>query len=156
MTTLDGVGGQVISVSWSSDTSTIVGATVVGEMRTWNATSAMIEANFIGSFNGTLDGITATSFSPDGSKLASSGIDGVIRIWDAATAQIMTTIEAGAPIFDVQWSPSGNAIVYGGDGSLVQIADLTPLLPTPTETATVTDQWYNPPCKSSRLQDKVS
>lgn len=65
-------------------------------------------------------GIRSIAYGPDSKILASAGDDGTVRIWDIekGTMRIIRTIDVGAPVKCVAFSPDGKALVSTCLGSL--------------------------------------
>lgn len=56
--------------------------------------------------------IGSLNFSQDSSKLVSASWDGRINIWDVNTGEIIDTIQESSHIYNVQWTPCGNNIIF--------------------------------------------
>ena len=65
--------------------------------------------------------------------MASAGRDGQVIIWDATTLRPISTIEHGAPVRAVAFSPNDELLVYGSEDETVTFWDLTNNRPLSTE-----------------------
>lgn len=59
--------------------------------------------------------INGASFSPNGKRVLTGSRDGKARVWDLATGQVLATLDHGAVIYSVGYSPDGHTIATGGD-----------------------------------------
>ena len=64
-------------------------------------------------------------FSADGANIVTGGDDGTLRFWDAASGLNLQTIDLGAPIRAIEFSPDGRllAVALASAGANVRIHD---------------------------------
>jgi WD40 repeat protein len=74
--------------------------------------------------------VTAIAIAPDSSWLASGSQDKTLRIWNAASCVISAVMRADRPFESCAWSPSGQALVTGGDAGLYVFASHAMTAPT--------------------------
>ena len=69
--------------------------------------------------------IQSIAYSADGVTIVTGADDGTLRFWDAASGQSLQTIDLGAPIRAVEFSPDGRllAIALASAGANVRIHD---------------------------------
>ena len=64
---------------------------------------------------------TVGAFDPTGALLATtSDLTGTISLWDVSSGELASTLEAGAPSNDIDFSPDGALLVAGGRDGLVR------------------------------------
>ncbi|CAO3645579.1 unnamed protein product [Cunninghamella blakesleeana] len=71
-------------------------------VKVWDLTKLKLKANFIG-HNGYVSTVTV---SPDGSLCASAGKDGVVMLWDLNEYKHLYSLEAGATVNALTFSPN--------------------------------------------------
>ena len=81
LTTLTGRTGNVYSVVFSPDGSTLASGSWDGTLRLWDTATGERLTTFIGHTGD----VRSVAFSPDGSTLASGSEDGTVLLWPAAT-----------------------------------------------------------------------
>ena len=113
---------QVHPVAFSSDGTTLAGASGYGTLRLWDANTGQEKT--------TLDGhtwfITSLAFAPDGTTLASGSSDGTVRLWDIATGQSQAILEAhGDGVYSVAFAPDGKTIACGTRDSQDNLIEVT-------------------------------
>lgn len=67
---------------------------------------------------------TSVHFSPDGARFVSTSIDGVARVWrltKQAECQLVMTIPGSVPLYDANYSPSGQFVVVVGEHAVARI-----------------------------------
>ncbi len=57
-------------------------------------------------------GITRLAFSPDGKTLASASSEGVVGLWDVETGTEKLSVEKGAQVKQLAFSPTGDSLAY--------------------------------------------
>jgi WD40 repeat protein len=73
--------------------------------------------------SGHSDIITAIASSPDGRYLATSSNDGTARIWDASNGRVITVLNDGAKLMDIQFGTTAGLALTVDNGGLVRIWD---------------------------------
>ena len=73
--------------------------------------------------SGHSDIITAIASSPDGRYLATSSDDGTARIWDASNGRVITVLNGGAKLTDIQFGTTAGLALTVDNGGLVRIWD---------------------------------
>jgi hypothetical protein len=53
-----------------------------------------------------------------------------VLIWNSTTGQLIETIQVGAPLLSVKFSPNGNQLAYSGD--VVGVGETVTIIPAPT------------------------
>lgn len=131
---------DVVSIDWNPPGTAIASGSMDGTVYIWDATGESYFPEYPAhTFYGHTMPVTDVSWSPDGALIASSSYDGTVRIWHAESGQALKTIEAGAIVLTVQWSPDGEVLAYSGDvlglGGAVITQTTQQLLSTPALSA---------------------
>ncbi|WP_445168505.1 nSTAND1 domain-containing NTPase [Mycolicibacterium sp. Dal123E01] len=128
---LIGHHGQVLSVSFNSDTTRIVSGGQDGSVRVWDAITALpMPAN--------QGEVRTVAVRPDGKEMASGGTDGTIKLWNPATAAPTGQFGVSSPGYEqtinsLAFSPDGGSVVAGGNSGVLQLWNLaTPRKPDRT------------------------
>ena len=117
--TLQGHTGEVLSVSYSPDGSTLASGSLDRTVRLWDVSSGQE----IATLQGHTHGVTSVSYSPNGQTLASGSLDRTVRLWDVASGQEIATLQGHTDRVQVGvvfagWSDFGQW-QFGQDGSVV-------------------------------------
>ncbi|KAH9009494.1 hypothetical protein EDB85DRAFT_2298559 [Lactarius pseudohatsudake] len=113
-------GGQILSISISSDGQRIVTGSDDRTIRVWDANTGETEA---GPFTGHTSSVNSVAFSPDGQRIVSGSHDRTIRVWNASTGEM----EAGPFTGHTDWvnsvafSPDGQRIVSGSHDGTIRV-----------------------------------
>jgi WD40 repeat protein len=105
-----------VSIAYSCDNQTIVGAFTNGRIALW---TPGCEPRFLesGHIRKSLRGI---ALSPDGRLLATAGADGQIKLWDSLTFQQVQVFDWKAgDAHCVAFAPDGLSIAAGGNGPII-------------------------------------
>ena len=113
--TLEGHTGDVNSVSFSPDGTTLASGSSDGKVKLWDVATG----TNIATLHGHWTPVTSVSFSPDGTTLASAADydvffgDGEVKLWDVATRENIATLEGYAT--SVSFSSDGTTLASGSD-----------------------------------------
>ena len=113
--TLEGHTGDVNSVSFSPDGTTLASGSSDGKVKLWDVATG----TNIATLHGHWTPVESVSFSPDGKTLASAADsdtffgDGEVKLWDVATRENIATLEGYAT--SVSFSPDGTLLASGSD-----------------------------------------
>ena len=118
--TLEGHRGDVYSIAFSPDGTTLASGSWDSTMRLWDAVT--------GAPKHTLEGhrgdVYSIAFSPDGTTLASGGWDNTVRLWDAVTGAHKYTLEGHrGDVYSIAFSPDGTTLASGGWDNTVRLWD---------------------------------
>jgi WD40 repeat protein len=117
--TLSGHTEAISSVTWSPDGTKVATGSYDETIRLWDARTGILIHTIE---SGTIWGL---AWHPSNQYLASVILDGDIRIWDIQTEQEVVAISSTAGrIGDIDWSPDGNFLAFGGSSSNGQDAEL--------------------------------
>jgi WD40 repeat protein len=116
----DPLAGPLLDVAFSADGASLITGGEDGVVRLWEAASGrMVQA-----LEGHTDDIGVLDLTADGRRLATGSDDGTVRVWDLASGQARHTLDLGAPVQSVDFSPDGQRLaVAGGLEPLVKIYD---------------------------------
>lgn len=73
------LNGDIISVAFSPDSSTVVSASIDGTVHLWDARSGEMIGKLL---KGNNDKVLSVVFSPDGRTIVSASSDGTVHLWD--------------------------------------------------------------------------
>ncbi|RKK57406.1 Vegetative incompatibility protein HET-E-1 [Fusarium oxysporum] len=118
--TLEGHGGSVNSVVFSTDGQRLAAGSVDNTVKIWDAaTGACLQT-----LEGHSGSVTSVVFSADGQRLASGSVDNTVKIWDAATGACLQTLKGhGSLVKSVVFSADGQRLASGSDDNTVKIWD---------------------------------
>ncbi len=88
--TLEGHGGSVGGLRFSSDGRFLVSGDTEGTIRLWNVSSGQL----MRTFDGQHGSANAVVFSPDGRAIVSALDDGTIKVWSIETGQVLVSLLA--------------------------------------------------------------
>jgi len=114
---LEGHDGDVFTVAFSPDGSTLASGSRDNTVILWNAATGELIRRLIGH----KDNVLSVAFSPDGKILASGSLETTIILWDMETLQPIGQPLTGhsKPVASVAFSPDGKALASGGWDSKV-------------------------------------
>jgi WD40 repeat protein len=103
----------ITSIEWSPNGNQIASAGADNTIKIWDAWTGLPLLTLQGHANI----INNLVWSPDSSRLASASNDGTVRIWDAATGEQISIFQYEGRVYTVDWSPTGDYVVFGGSSS---------------------------------------
>ena len=120
---LTGHTGDVLSVSFSPDGTTLASGSRDRTIRLWNAETGEHLHTLIGH----TDAVNSVSFSPDGNTITSGGDwdDTTIRLWNAETGEHLRTLKGHTSrVSSVSFSPDGTTIASGSWDNTIRLWDM--------------------------------
>jgi WD40 repeat protein len=116
------VGARLISMCFSSDGERIVGASLDGKIKIWDAKSGFPLHKFYEYENKARP--ISVQCSPDGKKIISGQKNGEIKIWDAKSRKCLYALDGHKyPVTYVCYSPCGGKIVSADESGNIMIWD---------------------------------
>lgn len=107
---------RVRSLTFSSDSKTVVSGGADGKIRIWELESGR-QLSSISAHDGLVLSVT---FSPDNSLLASGGSDSTVRLWELESEHLISTFGAH--------SDSVNALAFSDDGNILASGGRDPVI----------------------------
>lgn len=104
--------GTVLNIAFSPDGQRLATTPDRYSIQMWRTDTNLLLYTKYTSFTGAVNAIV---FSPDGQNLATGHYDGEIRIWVAANGELLQSIETGAVVESLAYSPDGT-VLASGDG----------------------------------------
>jgi WD40 repeat protein len=119
-----GHNGNVLALSWSSDSKHVVSACERGEqVCVWNALSGQL----VTSYQGHTDEVLTLAWSPDGEVIASGSRDHTVHVWQPFDGKRLRTYQGSpSPVREVAWSHKERYLAAAYDYDAVHVwEDLT-------------------------------
>lgn len=115
---LDGHGGEVVSVAWSPKDKMVAAASWDSNVRIWNISSGelfrMIPVNE--------HNLTSIDWHPDGSRIVAGSWDHAVRIWSVSTGTLLETLKGhDEPVASVAWNADGSLLASASWDQTIQI-----------------------------------
>jgi WD40 repeat protein len=121
LTHLEGREGRIMSLSYSSDGSKVLGGYDDATGCLWDARTGRL----LHSLAGHSAGIYACSFSADGNLAMTVSHDLTARVWDAHTGEPAAMLPCARMILSAAFTPDGRRVVLADSGWDVRIVDLS-------------------------------
>jgi len=120
--------GNVITITWSSDSHSLITAGEDGIIRLWDPNDGILSR----SFRNHRGSVACLALSPDGQVLASASRDQTIRLWDIQSGRALRILrdrsnnsKVDSNTFSaVTWSPDGITLASGNSAGNIHIWDL--------------------------------
>lgn len=133
--------GHVIELAWSSPGDAVAALSIEGQLAILERSSGDRRVTAAAHPSGA----SSLSWHPHLPLVATGGQDARVKVWDATTGALLHTLDAGAWVERVAWSPSGTCLaVAAGRGVRLFSRDGTLVRSFPTHRATVTDLQWRP------------
>lgn len=126
-------GGDVLSLAFSPDGSTLASGSTEDWIYLWNVASS----ESLGVLQENASDILSLAFSADGSLLAAGAEEGAVWLWnlgDGTVNGVLTEADTASPLRDVAFSPDGSQVLAVSDDGLLhqwQVANGASLGPLP-------------------------
>ncbi len=108
--TISSVAGECLAVAFSADGTLLATGWADRTTRLFEVSTGQSR----GLLRGHDDSVTGVAFSADGRTLATASRDGSVKLWDFMARQQRLSLEAGAPLRDVAFSPDGKNLAACG------------------------------------------
>lgn len=110
-------GGAVLDVAFSPDGSRVASASADGTVVVTDVATG--DPLFFSPLLGVGDQVAAVTFSPNGSWIAAAGIGspGTIVVWNANSGERVATLEQGAGVSALAFSPDSAQLAAGGESN---------------------------------------
>jgi predicted outer membrane repeat protein len=111
---LTGHNAPIHAAAFNRDGSKIATADWDGFIQVWDGLTGDLLIQFQDT---THTGIRTLAWSPNGDELATAGEDGTVHVWDTIAGEIIDVFESTGIVHDVDWSPDGTRLIYGGEST---------------------------------------
>jgi WD40 repeat protein len=118
---MEGHSAQVLSVSFSLDSSLVVSGSYDRTVRIWNTMTGRL----LTTCEGHKSEVRSVAFSPDGVQVISGSSDGTVRIWDSRTGAQLAVLPHESSVRSIAFSPHTAQIASGSEDSLMRLWDAT-------------------------------
>lgn len=108
---LSGHGGTITGLDFNPGGTLLASASRDGTVRLWDV---YLESELL-TLTGHTDRVQDVAFSPLGDRVASASLDGTVRLWDVNSGLPLMTLNHGAPVSRVAFSPDGSRVAGGGE-----------------------------------------
>jgi WD40 repeat protein len=110
--------GDVWTVAFSPDSSTVASGSDDAMIRLWDVSSGELRLTL----EGHRDSVRSVAFVPNGATLVSGSEDKTIKLWDTASGKLRRTLTGHAStVFSVAVSPDGSMLASGGKDKTVKL-----------------------------------
>lgn len=104
----------VMGLDWSPGGKRLASASADQTARIWDFETGTVAHELLGHSGLVRD----VRWSPDGSRLATASTDGTVRLWNPTNGAETARYECLGPMRSVDWDPSGNLLIGGGEEGL--------------------------------------
>ncbi len=108
---LSGHGGTITGLDFNPAGTLLASASRDGTVRLWDV---YLESELL-TLVGHTDRVQDVAFSPLGDRIASASLDGTVRLWEVSSGTPLMTLNHGAPVWRVAFSPDGSRVAGGGE-----------------------------------------
>jgi serine/threonine protein kinase len=114
--TLEGHTGNVRSVAWSPDGTTLASGSRDETVKLWNKDGTLLRT-----LEGHTHWVRSVAWSPDGTTLASGSWDNTVKLWNK-DGTLLRTLEGHTHwVLSVTWSPDGTTLASGSYDKTVKL-----------------------------------
>ncbi|MGF1524378.1 MAG: WD40 repeat domain-containing protein [Leptolyngbyaceae cyanobacterium] len=124
---ISGHSGEVRSVSFSPDGSTLVSGSYDKTVKLWHVSDRVTLSQTLSDVS--LSAVLAIAISPDGRTLVSGGYDGMLCFWEMDTGKLLGMFPAHrSAIWSIAFSPDSKKIISGSSDTTVSLWKLSDII----------------------------